>query len=764
MLDRGVEAADRWIRQREIYDGLEPLLEAVSDPAIVLLGSPGSGKSSLLRHHELELAIAGLRGEEVPISFYLPLNAFEKRIREDREDRGEESTETPLDWMSRKWAERYPALPPLPALLAQGRMCLLLDGLNEMPHAGPADYACRIDAWRNAIGTITAWPGNRIIFSCRSLDYSSPLSSETLPVPQAQLEAMSGETIREFLYAHVPAQAEHVWQQVEEEKAQLLGLFRTPLFLKLLVDQITSDETFPDGEAVLYTSFVRRALLREIKRGNPSFLPGTLLNERDRRGLLRPGSRRRPFALPRGGSLIQGLQDLATIMQSGIEQGEMCQVRISYEGACEALTNSDEILSAGVALGILQEDDEDESISFTHQKFQEYFAARQMAARPNFDCVSRPWRASEVPEDLATTIARLSPAETLPKLPSTGWEETTQMAAEMALDPDSFVRDLMVNNLALAGRSALRLDLAQPLSDHLRRALVERSRNPKADLRDRMDCGHLLGLLGDPRFECVDNAEGAYLSPSLIDLPAGSYPIGTDEAVYYLENEIQDHKPEHHIGLEAFQIGQFPVTNAEWTLFVQDGGYDDPRWWQTRFARAWRRGENTATPDKMLMRYWLRRFRIEPGLLNEYREVGAWPESLCDRMERCLRMAPAELEQFLADRYPNKRFVEPRFWQDSNFNQPNQPVVGVCIVEAQAYCAWLSQRSGLNFRLPTEIQLEAAARGLNGRSYPFGRYSVESEAQQFDRASYRSHDCHWRLSRIGYARGYLRLDGETYSI
>ena len=36
------------------------------------------------------------------------------------------------------------------------------------------------------------------------------------------------------------------------------------------------------------------------------------------------------------------------------------------------------------------------------------------------------------------------------------------------------------------------------------------------------------------------------------------------------------------------------MTNAEWALFMQAGGYDEERWWDTEEARAWQRGEGTA--------------------------------------------------------------------------------------------------------------------------------------------------------------------------
>ncbi len=52
----------------------------------------------------------------------------------------------------------------------------------------------------------------------------------------------------------------------------------------------------------------------------------------------------------------------------------------------------------------------------------------------------------------------------------------------------------------------------------------------------------------------------------------------------------------------------------------------------------------------------------------------------------------------------------------------DEPVVAIDWHAASAYAAWRSETEGRAYRLPTEVEREKAARGVDGRTYPFGNH------------------------------------------
>jgi iron(II)-dependent oxidoreductase len=131
-----------------------------------------------------------------------------------------------------------------------------------------------------------------------------------------------------------------------------------------------------------------------------------------------------------------------------------------------------------------------------------------------------------------------------------------------------------------------------------------------------------------------------------VDVPAGTYPVGTDGHAPY-DNEHACHEVE----LQAFRIDRHPVSNGRYRAFVEDGGYQRDDLWSPA-GREWRRTDQACAP-----KHWRR-----------------------------------DAEGWVTDRFGHILPV-----------RDEEPVVHVCAHEADAYARW----AGL--RLPTEQEWEVAA-------------------------------------------------------
>ncbi len=168
------------------------------------------------------------------------------------------------------------------------------------------------------------------------------------------------------------------------------------------------------------------------------------------------------------------------------------------------------------------------------------------------------------------------------------------------------------------------------------------------------------------------NALALTLAPGVtldwVRIPAGEFLMGSTDA-------SSDEKPQHKVMLDEYLIGKYAVTNEQFAAFVKATGY-------------------VTTAEKAGSGYTY--------------TGGNWED------------------------------VKGAQWQHpkgpgSDLNgKERHPVALVSWDDAVAFCAWAQQTSGRQVQLPTEAQWEKAARGTDGRIYPWGNEAPNANLLNFD--------------------------------
>ena len=664
-------------------------LEAVAAlPRLAILGQPGGGKSTLVNHLATQLArrrlgqavdserLPGWPEGETPLPVRIVLRRFAAWLPE-----GTRRGEAGLVWgyleeLMQQWGCRQACDGLERALLHEGGI-VFFDGLDEVRQT---DAEAKRSIIKEAIAAFAApLEECKVVVTCREYAYKQG-DAWRLPeaaFPVVELALFNLDQVAAFTrtwYRVVGPQKGWDEQKCGAEALNLYNAARAwphlrelaqyPLLLTLMSQVHGRDGSLPQDRADLYERSVdlllahwENRIVRDVD-GEQEVLPGLVMQLGIRTLTLRAALERVAF-------------DAHERQEQEQDRGERAAdiPREDLRDALEADLGSVDQADAVIAYvqeraGLLQARD-NRTYAFPHRTFQEYLAATYLLRQGEFDTMLR----DRVRRD------------------QSWWQEAFLLAAGASRDTPRNISDLVdcllpmgpegdtgspekAREARLAAQALYETDFSQQ---------VEREAEPGrftathrrvvnwllASLRDeqnlsaqeRADCGDALAQLGDPR-------PGVGLRPDdLPDMawcpvPAGPFLMGSDRARD--EEALQNEMPQHEVTLRPYAIGKYPVTNAQYEAFVKAGGYGERRYWTDV---GWERKGERTEPDT----------------------------------------------------------------RGGVFDLVNHPVVRVTWYEAVAFCRWLTERllqagelqPGQEVRLPTEAEWEKAARGSDGRIFPW---------------------------------------------
>lgn len=285
--------------------------------------------------------------------------------------------------------------------------------------------------------------------------------------------------------------------------------------------------------------------------------------------------------------------------------------------------------------------------TFPHRTFQEYLAACYLTDVDYPDLIAELTRQEP---NRWREVTLLAGAKAARGTVSAIWQLVDALCFREPDDPDYSAADVW--GAHLAGQALLEAaNLSQisarhrPKVERVARSLAHALTSRVLPPTERAQAGRTLAQLGDPRREVL----------SIDAMPFCLVPAGVF---------AQGDRGERFDLPYSYWVARFPVTNAQFRLFMAAGGYQEERFW----------------PEAARVDFWsVRGFR---------------------------------------GRYDSRPRSEPRPLGEP-FSLPNHPVVGVSWYEALAFARWLAdylhQRSllpaGWTVRLPSNPEWEKAARG-----------------------------------------------------
>ena len=682
--------------------GRSPRLEAATaNPRLVLLGDPGSGKSTFARQLVALLAGAHIEGKAPPAGWEAGLLPVIVNLRDLRPslaavdldglaaDRRDQALVAALWGQWRSTLDEFRCggmLDTLAERLDDGRVFLVFDGLDEIPE--PLRPAVRL-ALRALLRSYRSI--QRILVTARTRSYAGAVTLSGFA--EQTLAAFDEDQVRDFVAAWYGEQARlgrlpkgRAQQQAADlqqaaQAAHLRELAANPMLLTTMAIVHQREVGLPRERVRLYDLAVGVLLDRWQRHkgiGVSARLADLLKDERKLRTVLERiaydahSQARRQKADPLRGDLLRG--DLLALLEQGAYLGDAGL-------AGEFLDYVDQ--RAGLLIGRGGSDGQDgalpQSYAFPHRTFQEYLAGcyllagrgiartyREHVAEGDYWYLAGQLGAEELlynrrrPEELLDLLYALCP--TAEPHSAAEWRALV-WCGQMATLPDPHEIE------ADTGHGDGGTVFLTRLIPRLLRVMRESDLLPI----ERAEAGRALAHLGDPRVEVLDP-----LKIEWCDVPAGPFTMGNSDD----PNAWEDERPQHEQAIDyLFKVSRFPITNGQYSVFVNEGGYSHAPYWR----------------------------EAEAG--------GVWKAGMIE------------------SRYENKPRNQP-FDLGEPFGLPNHPVVGVTWYEALAFTRWLTDYMQANgclpegwcVALPSEAEWEKGARDSDGREYPWGRELTPNHA------------------------------------
>ena len=399
------------------FDETVPGMEAVEKhEKIAILGKPGAGKTTFLQHIAIECNRGNYKSYCIPI--FIQLRTFAVRARD--EDEFSLSQE-----IYRQWSRLNLDISIIENLLQDGKILLLLDGLDEVTESEKDEAIAAIDRFSKK------YYQNQIILTCRLADRQYRFRGftyiEIADFSQFQIESFA----RNWFSAsgnHSSSQSENGGLEKAEffleklhkkENQPIRELVVTPILLSLVCSVFQEREMFPTKRSKLYQAGLDILLDRwDNARGIHRDLAYRKLSRADKMKLL-------------GQIAIVTFEN----GNSFFEKSDILQIISDYLLAFadanpdpETLWLDSEAVLESIQLqhGLLVERARD-IYSFSHLTFQEYLSARRIIASPTS-------------EALELALCQLSTHTMEPR-----WREVILLAASMLPRADFLLLEMKRN-------------------------------------------------------------------------------------------------------------------------------------------------------------------------------------------------------------------------------------------------------------------------------------------------------------------------------